>query len=337
MGTHLDFPAAPATNDKYPVAPAAGQPQYTWDGEKWTMVGTMPSSFVLKAGDTMTGPLVLPADPTAALQAATKQYVDAHAPAGPPLNGFIFGCTLTINTAAATQFQITYGFCTGKKYADNTMAIMSSPSGIRKTLAAFAEGANNGGVVGGAIAANTWYYAFMAMKADGTTDAFLSTDNTGATLPPGFVYTRRVGACLTDATAALNKQTQFGDYFYWSTPKMDKLLTAHNSWAEQWPVSVPNMYGVTGFGSVSMQTTAAGGAAHLLFSPLFMDYVSSFPDDGSVLPIVSCGASGRGVGTWQMPLANSSITSQHSTTNADTVRIWTRGWIDVRGTKDFNL
>ena len=31
---------------------------------------------VLKAGDTMTGPLVLPADPTLALQAATKQYVD---------------------------------------------------------------------------------------------------------------------------------------------------------------------------------------------------------------------------------------------------------------------
>ena len=34
---------------------------------------------VAKAGDTMTGPLVLPADPTINLQAATKQYVDANA------------------------------------------------------------------------------------------------------------------------------------------------------------------------------------------------------------------------------------------------------------------
>lgn len=34
---------------------------------------------VAKAGDTMTGPLVLPADPTTALQAATKQYVDSIA------------------------------------------------------------------------------------------------------------------------------------------------------------------------------------------------------------------------------------------------------------------
>lgn len=34
-------------------------------------------TFVNKAGDTMTGPLILSGDPTAALGAATKQYVDA--------------------------------------------------------------------------------------------------------------------------------------------------------------------------------------------------------------------------------------------------------------------
>jgi len=40
------------------------------------------TAYVLKAGDTMTGPLVLPADPTSALQAATKQYVDSVAGSG---------------------------------------------------------------------------------------------------------------------------------------------------------------------------------------------------------------------------------------------------------------
>ena len=35
------------------------------------------SGFVQKAGDTTTGPLVLPGDPTASLQAAPKQYVDS--------------------------------------------------------------------------------------------------------------------------------------------------------------------------------------------------------------------------------------------------------------------
>ena len=34
--------------------------------------------YVLKAGDTMTGPLVLPADPTTPLQAADKHYVDIN-------------------------------------------------------------------------------------------------------------------------------------------------------------------------------------------------------------------------------------------------------------------
>ena len=33
-------------------------------------------SFVSKAGDTMTGPLQLPSDPTAPNQASTKHYVD---------------------------------------------------------------------------------------------------------------------------------------------------------------------------------------------------------------------------------------------------------------------
>ena len=36
------------------------------------------SPYVLKAGDTMTGPLVLPADPVSAMQAADKNYVDEN-------------------------------------------------------------------------------------------------------------------------------------------------------------------------------------------------------------------------------------------------------------------
>jgi hypothetical protein len=43
---------------------------------KVTVAGDTQPNYTLKAGDTMTGPLVLPGDPTANLQAATKQYVD---------------------------------------------------------------------------------------------------------------------------------------------------------------------------------------------------------------------------------------------------------------------
>lgn len=70
------------------------------------------------AGGTMTGPIVLPADPTTNLQAATKQYVDAHAGSGSfnggtvtnQINAPAYGGTgstqtvlnLTAGTAAAT-------------------------------------------------------------------------------------------------------------------------------------------------------------------------------------------------------------------------------------------
>lgn len=45
------------------------------------VVGGDPSK-VSKAGDTMTGPLVLPGDPASALQAADKSYVDTHGGGG---------------------------------------------------------------------------------------------------------------------------------------------------------------------------------------------------------------------------------------------------------------
>ena len=39
---------------------------------------SVPDEYVLKSGDTMTGPLVLPGDPTQSLEAATKGYVDSR-------------------------------------------------------------------------------------------------------------------------------------------------------------------------------------------------------------------------------------------------------------------
>jgi len=74
----FDFPSNPAVNDVY----NSGTATYTWNGYAWMVSsdasgGGTPADYVLKAGDTMTGPLVLPGDPTQPLQAATKAYVDA--------------------------------------------------------------------------------------------------------------------------------------------------------------------------------------------------------------------------------------------------------------------
>ena len=76
----LNFPSSPTTGDKFPAAPIAGIPTYTWDGEKWTTSGPSLGQYVAKAGDAMSGHLSLPTGPAAA-NAVRKDYVDAAAAA----------------------------------------------------------------------------------------------------------------------------------------------------------------------------------------------------------------------------------------------------------------
>lgn len=110
----FDFPSSPTPGQVYttPINTA-----YIWDGEKWTGGATPPSSFVLKAGDTMTGALTLSGDPAAPLVAATKQYVD-NRPSGAPFdalayNGIQFNGGMEVSQELGTT---TPSFGAGVKY-----------------------------------------------------------------------------------------------------------------------------------------------------------------------------------------------------------------------------
>jgi hypothetical protein len=70
----IDFPASPTTGQ---IFTAPNGTQWTWDSVKWTQ-GAASSGFLPLAGGTMTGDIVLAHDPPAALNPATKQYVDAQ-------------------------------------------------------------------------------------------------------------------------------------------------------------------------------------------------------------------------------------------------------------------
>jgi hypothetical protein len=70
----LDFPASPTVGQTYTV----GNLTWVWDGAKWQMSATLSGPFLPLAGGTLTGPLVLAADPVVGPGAATKQYVDAQ-------------------------------------------------------------------------------------------------------------------------------------------------------------------------------------------------------------------------------------------------------------------
>jgi len=68
----LDFPASPAIGDKYPVPAVTGQPQYTYDGVKWTTVGAQ----VTTAAPATALPLMDAA--TAVVGTATKYAREDH-------------------------------------------------------------------------------------------------------------------------------------------------------------------------------------------------------------------------------------------------------------------
>lgn len=68
----FDFPASPTLNQLVTTTDGV---TYKWDSTKWKSA-SVAASYVLRAGDTMTGPLVLSGAPTLPLHAATMAYAD---------------------------------------------------------------------------------------------------------------------------------------------------------------------------------------------------------------------------------------------------------------------
>lgn len=80
-------------------------------------------SFVAKAGDTMTGPLTLPADPVAPQQAADKHYIDLIAAAKADLSGGLVPPgelgSGTANNGVCLHGDSTWGGCTANEFLTN--------------------------------------------------------------------------------------------------------------------------------------------------------------------------------------------------------------------------
>ncbi len=77
-----------------PQGPSGDVPEAPSDGSAYGRMNVTWTPVVKRSGDTMTGQLILPGDPTAGLAAATKAYVDAHSVGGiieAPLDGFLYG------------------------------------------------------------------------------------------------------------------------------------------------------------------------------------------------------------------------------------------------------
>jgi hypothetical protein len=130
----FDFPNAP-TNGQQVTGPNGATYTYASATSTWSAATLTDNDarYVNVSGDTLTGTLMLNGDPSAALQAATKQYVDGRvADTGDTMTGALALADGAIATPSLTfGSQTTLGFY---KNASNVLGFASS-SGLRATFA----------------------------------------------------------------------------------------------------------------------------------------------------------------------------------------------------------
>jgi hypothetical protein len=178
------------------------------------------------SGGTMTGPLVLVADPTAALQPATKQYADAETAARiaetasriAAARGQLGGLGLSNDIATPnTVLDIASGTAT-----DSTNTTTITLGAFTKSIAgAWSAGTGNAGMgVGLTATLSTWYHVFAAIIS-GAADVFFDTSAVAANAPAGTTAFRRIGSFKLDASVHILPFAQNGDWFDWGTTSLE--------------------------------------------------------------------------------------------------------------------
>ena len=111
----------------------------------------------------------------------------------------IDGLLLQNGTTPATDVTIDPGSC--RSDADDANIVLSAQLANKKINAAFAEGANQGMLDTGSVAADTSYDLYAISKTDGTTDVLATVKGGSPSLPSGFVNQRFIGRIATDGSS----------------------------------------------------------------------------------------------------------------------------------------
>ena len=128
------FPSNPTVGPPPTTVTGPNGHVYVWDGVKWTSLG---GTYVPLAGGTMTGALLLYANPSAPLMASTQQYTDA-------------GDTATLAAVNNGFLKLTGGTLTGNL----SIANAGGPSVLNLS------GPNGGGIFGQKSGSSRWQTVF---------------------------------------------------------------------------------------------------------------------------------------------------------------------------------
>jgi hypothetical protein len=316
----------------YPNPPVTGQPTYSWDGTDWLSQFALGKAYVpLDGSQPMTGPLVLPADPTLALQATTKQYTDAGDLAlatAFTLPGYLFG--LTMSTPGASN---TLTVAPGVACNSTGARIMKLAAAMAKTTASWVAGSGAGGLDTGTITASTWTHWYLILNpTTNAVDVVYSTTATPANgptvMPPGFTLFRRIGSMFVNASLQWQAFSQNGDEFLWAAPFSDVTGVATTVAAQTPALSVPPGVKVTALFNAALSSTDAGPA--VLFNAVDQTVLAIGAPAGNYQLAIQTAGSING-GQFQIRTNASQQIRFVSNSASATLYVLTQGWIDRRG------
>lgn len=246
--------------------------------------------------------------------------------------GHLTGLGLTQDTDADHDISIAIGSC-----ADSTgVFMMALYSVLVKQLdATWTAGTNAGGRFSGvSLSASTWYHVFLIRKtSDGSIDAGFDTSASAANIPAGYVAFRRLGAVKTDGSSNIVDFLQDGDRFYWAVPPLD--INTTNLTASAWTsftVSGPLGVRTSVFGQLQSGSGLASEGADFALRAADASDGNPTRGDGSILFGPNTSSQDIVFGTWGPVLTNTSSQIAYYASNAGTLYLRTRGWIDRRGT-----
>lgn len=246
--------------------------------------------------------------------------------AGLLLRNYIDG--LILSAAGASD---TFAIAPGQAADSENAVLLTQPSALSKTTAAWAVGPGTGALDAGAIANNTWYHAFLIRRSDtGVVDALVSTSPTAPALPTGYDQKRRLGSLKTDGAGKWVKFLQLGDVFTWDAPVRDANAVAIINVPQSLTLSTP--LGVKTVAEITAGITSnySGTSGYLFFSPL--DVASAVATIGNA-QVTWVEGGGAGSGPLRVRTNTSSqvraVVDNSNVTNSLTV--FTQGWVDSRG------
>ena len=217
------------------------------------------------AGGTMTGLLILSGDPTTALGATTKQYVDTKIATYLTRN-YLTGLGMS-TPGASTTFTVAVGEAINSTNVD--MIQLTSP--ISKTSGAWAAGTGNGawdGTGTNPASSSIWQHVYLIKRTDtGIIDALISASATSPTVPSPYNEFRRIGAMKTTATGQWAGFIQVGDEFLWTSIAYDVNNVNPGISTTAYSLNVPTGITVSAHFRAAFTNTVAGHACYLS-SPL---------------------------------------------------------------------